>query len=218
MLSRSYGEGNHEKLTRAFLFVSKISLLFAMLVCLLTILLGKAFVARWMGTAYEDAYLPMAILALAVFLDVSQNPSIGLLYATFKNRYYTYMNAAEGILNLVFSLILVRHYGIVGVALGTLIAAILTRIFVQPWMVCKVTGVDFRLYLARTLRAFSAGALATLVVLFPGWWLARPNYPMLIAAAAFITIFFGGITFPLALESAERNLLRNALGARIRRQ
>ena len=218
MLSRSYGEGNHQKLTRAFLFVSKISLLFAMLVCLLTILLGRAFVARWMGADYSDAYLPMAILALAVFLDVSQNPSIGLLYATFKNRYYTYMNAAEGVLNLIFSLMLVRHYGIVGVALGTLIAALLTRIFVQPWMVCKVTAIDFQLYLARTIRALGAGLLATLVVLVPGWWLARPSYAMLVADALLVTVFFGGITFLLALETSERDLLCNALGARIRRQ
>ena len=81
------------------------------------------------------------VLSLAVLLDVGQNPSISLLYATFKHRFYTYMNCAEGAINLVISLLLARPLGILGVALGTLIGAFIVRVW--PSLIGFAKSVDF---------------------------------------------------------------------------
>lgn len=211
MLSRAYGKGDHAQLERAFLFVSKISVLFALLVCTLTILFGQSFVLRWMGRSYADAYLPMVLLALAVFLDVSQNPSIGLLYATFNHRYYALINVIEGVINLVASLLLVQRYGIAGVAMGTLIGAILIRIFVQPIVVCRVTKIDSGSYLSQTLRTLVVGLVAVCAAALAGHWAVREAYSFLISGVLCSVAVFFLCSYCMAFSDAERASLRAVL-------
>jgi O-antigen/teichoic acid export membrane protein len=164
-----------------------------------------------MGVSYEDAYLPLVALSLAVFLDVCQKPSIDLLYATFKHRFYTYMNWAEGALNLVFSLALARPLGILGVALGTLIGAFLVRVVVQPWWVCKVSGIDYGQYM-RFLSGnlFRCGFLTAGAIAISAWGL-RPSYPRLAGSGACAALLYLAASWFVVFSAREREYLLAAI-------
>lgn len=207
VMSRSYGAGDRVRLERVFRLATKVSICISIFIGFAAIAFGKPFILRWMGTIYEDAYSPMVVLSLAVLLDVGQCPSIGLLYATFNHRFYTYINLGEGIINLIVSIALAKPFGIVGVALGTLIAALLVRTVVQPWWVCKAVGlryVDYMRFLG--WNVVRCGFLATIAIAVSAWGL-KPSYPLLIGAAVFATGVYAAGSFLFVFDRREREQL-----------
>lgn len=190
VMSRLHGAADRRGLERTFLFATKLSMLISVFLCLALVAWGKPFIARWMGAKYEDAYWPLVVLTVAVFLDVSQTASISLLYSTLKHRFYTYINFAEGIINLGVSLVLVHRYGILGVALGTLMAAFLVRVVAQPIWVCRVADIRYLEYVRFTGVTFlRCTALMTGCVALAMWGL-KPNYGLLLGSAACSTIIY----------------------------
>ena len=214
VLSRHHGAGDRAQIEEVFLFGTKLSCCISAFICFALIGWGKPFIARWMGPKYLDAYWPLVILALSVLVDVCQRSSIDLLYATFNHRFYTYLNWAEGILNLAFSLALARPLGIIGVALGTLIAALLIRIIVQPWWVCKVSKLHYLNYMR-----FWGGTLLqcifwTGIAIAVSAWGLRPSYPLLISSAILASILYAGGSWLFVLNPSERTKLLAAMSNR----
>lgn len=217
VLSRLHGTGDRAGLEKVLFFGTKIACCVSVFICIALIGWGKPFIARWMGPSYEDAYWPLVVLSLAVLLDVSQKPSIDLLYATFNHRFYTYTNWAEGILNLVFSLALARKYGILGVAMGTLIGAVLIRVILQPWWVCRVMKLQYAGYMrflaTNVLYSTCLMGGATALV----WWGLRPSYPMLVLSAVCATVVYAVGSWLLVFNQRERQLFVTAITNRERR-
>jgi O-antigen/teichoic acid export membrane protein len=208
ILSRLHGQQDHENLEKVYLFATKISTWFSVLICGGLIAWGKPFITRWMGAPYTDAYWPLVILTLAIFLDVCQSPSIVLLNSTFKHRSYAYINLTEGVINLVASLLLAGPLGIVGVALGTLIGAFIIRVIVQPWWTCKASGIPFAYY-AKFLggSVLRCGILIGVAIAASSWGF-RPDYRFLGASAvATFTIYAIGSWWFVFNASERRRIL-----------
>jgi len=218
VLSRLHGADDQNGLRKVFFFATKLSLCISVFIAFGLIFWGKPFINRWMGTKYEDAYWPMVVLSIAVLLDVGQTPSITLLYATFKHRFYTYVNLAEGVINLVFSLALARPLGILGVALGTLIGALIVRVLVQPWWVCRAAGLNYGLYMkflgSNLLRCVSlmGGAIAASA------WGLRPGYPYLIGSTICAAMVYGAGCWLIVFNALERGQLVAAVTKRTQKQ
>lgn len=208
VLSRLHGQGDRQKLQNVFSFATKISICVSVLICFGLIAWGKPFITRWMGAAYNDAYVPLILLSLAVFLDVCQSPSVVLLNSTFNHRAYAYMNLTEGLINLIASLLLARPLGIVGVALGTLIGAFFIRVIVQPWQTCKASGIPFAAYLkllGGTLIRSGILIGASIVVTF---WGLKPNYAYIASSALVATaLYLAGSIWVLFSEAERKQLL-----------
>jgi O-antigen/teichoic acid export membrane protein len=218
VMSRMHGASDRAGLERVLFFATKVSLCASAFICCAVIGWGRPFIARWMGVNYEDAYLPTVLLALAVFLDVSQGPSVCLLYATFRHRFYTCINIAEGVVNLVCSLLLVRSYGIVGVAAGTLMGAILMRVILQPIVVCRVSGLRYGHYVrffSGNLLRFGAFMGLAILLLHPA---IRSSYPWLAASALCATCLYAAGSWFLGFNRSERQHFRDALVARAHRR
>jgi O-antigen/teichoic acid export membrane protein len=211
VLSRLHGRGDQSRVEEVFFSGTKLSCCISVFICLGFIGWGKSFIARWMGVGYEDGYLPLVALSLAILLDVCQKPSIDLLNATFKNRIYVWINWAEGILNLAFSLVLARPLGIFGVALGTLIAAFLVRIVLQPRWVCKATGLYYPGYMrfvGKNLLLCSCLAGAAIAV---SAWGLRSNYLWLVSSAICATVIYSAGSWVVIFDRRERAVMLGAL-------
>ena len=79
-----------------------------------------------------------------------------------------YKSVAGALLNLVISIVLARQYGTIGVFLGTLLSALLTSFWVEPWILYRHSlGVPVRLYFYRyfayTVITGAAGYLTHLL-------------------------------------------------------
>jgi len=207
LLSRLYGQGDRQKLQNVFSFATKISTCISVLICFGVIAWGKPFIIRWMGPAYTDAYLPLILLSLAVFLDVCQSPSIVLLNSTFHHRSYAVMNLAEGLINLLASLLLARPLGIAGVALGTLIGAFFIRVLVQPWQTCKASGIALGAYMKVLGGALARSAILIGPSIVLAAWGLKPNYPYLVASAGFAASVYLAASLWVVFSQAERKQL-----------
>jgi len=69
------------------------------------------------------------------------------MYAVDKHYYYAIAIMIEAAANFSLSIILVFRYGILGVALGTLIPMLIIRVCVMPIYVTRIAGLNLREYL-----------------------------------------------------------------------
>jgi O-antigen/teichoic acid export membrane protein len=172
---------------------------------------GKAFILRWMGPAYLDAYPPLVVLTLATTFALWQAPAVDLLYAIARHRTYVLINTLEGILNLLLSLWLVRHYGILGVALGTLGTMALMRLVVEPIWTCRLSAVPYGAYMRTAGSAVGAAVLAATLAWLSCSWAIAPNYWQLAGSATAALCFYAVLILFLVFSRADRRRVWSAL-------
>lgn len=221
LLSQLHGANDAARIKRTFFLATKISVCIASFICFGLIAWGRPMILRWMGLHYMDAYGPLVVLALAMVVDLWQLPSVNFLYATFKHRFYAFSTLTEGLLNLGISLILVHRYGILGVALGTLVAAVIVRIVVQPWWMCRVSDISYSKYMRFLVgNILRCTCLIGISIPFIFWGL-KPDYRYIFSSALCATVMYAIGSWLVVFGPDERNLFwsatirrRDTLGAK----
>ena len=96
---------------RDLLIVStKLALTIGLPLCVGLIFLSRQFVTLWMGEAYASSALFVAILTIPQFTSMSQYSSTLILVGMAKHRTLAYIALAEGVANLILSVILVQKW------------------------------------------------------------------------------------------------------------
>ncbi len=187
VFSKFEGERNFDKLREKFLFVSKLNVIFSIFLGGALLVYGKAFITRWMGSDYTDSYYVLVILMAGLIFGTTQTTSASLIFSLSKHKPYSIMHLCEGLANLTLSLILVKRYGIYGVALGTTIPVIIFYIFVVPVYATRVIDLPFTRYAAYIVPPLLIGGATHLAC-----WLFLRNYILASYSRLFI---LGSITF-----------------------
>ncbi len=149
IFSQYEGQGDYDSIREKFIFLTKISIYFSITIGGLLIVLGKAFILKWVGMGYVQSYTILLILLIPTLFDTILIPGGGLLYGLSKHRYYMFSNIGEGVLNLFLSILLVKNFGIYGVALGTAIPMMITKIFIQPIYTCRIIQLSIKDFYCR---------------------------------------------------------------------
>lgn len=158
--------------------------------------LGEPFLARWLNDGYRgEAAAVLLVMALGVAAPIASHPLVQVLYGINRLKPLALVVLAEGLLNLALSVALVRPLGIVGVALGTAVPAVLVHAVLLPGLVAKDWGLSWaRLTLATWALPLAAG-LATWGALTAlsdrragyGWW-ALVGYALLAVALQVLAV------------------------------
>jgi O-antigen/teichoic acid export membrane protein len=184
--SHLLGSNDRQQIKRVFLFGTKVSVFIATIVASLLAIYGRPFIRAWMGSDYLDAFWPLLLLTSAIFMDVSQLPSVSYLYGVYRHKFLAYATLVEGIANSVLSIYLARRYGIMGVAMGTAIPMIIMKLFVQPAYVCRHVGLNLQEYYVGILGRTSV--FTCLSVIVPAFFLFNAvSQPGLLMIAALVT-------------------------------
>jgi O-antigen/teichoic acid export membrane protein len=215
VFSRMHGANDHAGIRRTFFFANKIAFCISSFITFGLIAWGKPFIARWMGPKYLDAYPVLVVMALSYHLNVFQGPMVGLLYAVSKHKFYAYLNLAEGSINLILSLVLVRHFGMIGVALGTLIPMLVTKLWIQPLYVCHVAGIEFLEYLRKSVRTLGLISVSLVIPTILTIKLVRPDYKILILIGFVSAICYALPIWWLVLTEGESRILREGIIPRL---
>jgi len=157
VFSKFEGQKDHAQLREKFLFVSKLTAILSVFLGGSIALYGRAFILRWMGTPYLDAFAVLAILLFGLFFHTLLEPSVTLLYGLSKHRFYAIAAATEGVCNLILSIILVRRFGLIGVALGTTIPLVINSVFIIPLYTNRVLGLATSTYARAIVPAIAFG-------------------------------------------------------------
>ena len=105
---------------------AKAAMLIGLPVCIGFIVLGRRFITLWMGPEYAgQAGSVLAVLATGHLVGLPYYTISGVLYGLGRHRVVAWSRVFEGVMNLALSVILVQRYGVVGVAIGTIVPHII---------------------------------------------------------------------------------------------
>lgn len=132
--------GNQKSLMIAFAMLTKISTAISIYIGGVLIIFGKPFLDRWIGPSAKEAYPVLVILSVAFVLALAQYPMGNLMKGISRHGILLACNIIEALANLVLSLVMVQHYGILGVAIGTAVPMIISKLLLQPYLFCKLVA------------------------------------------------------------------------------
>ncbi|MBX7187493.1 MAG: polysaccharide biosynthesis C-terminal domain-containing protein [Vicinamibacteria bacterium] len=169
---------------------------------------GSSLLRLWLGPEFEAAALPMRILVLSMVLTVPQMVVFGLL--TYSDRHHLPARASvvAALVNLALSLLLVRPFGLSGVALGTLGATAIVDVVYVLRSGTSAFGLSFP-ELARRALLPTWTPLVLLSAFLAVWFQAAPPRNLVdFALKTGIGMSLGALLLGrLALEPEERALI-----------
>jgi O-antigen/teichoic acid export membrane protein len=212
IFSQYESRGDYESIREKFIFTTKITGPLSIMIGGLIIVLGKAFIERWMGPSYLSAYKLLVILTVPLTIALMQGPSVQLLYGISKHRFFAISNTIEGIVNLILSVILVKKYGLVGVALGTAIPMMIIKLFVQPIFTCRAIKLSIRVYYFKILLPILFKGIICFLPILAFSRFIMPNYLNLLILSSLILLGLGCVYFIFGFNRFEKIYFKSAIG------
>ncbi len=200
-----------------FVRVSRITLYPLLAVLLGFIIFGHDFIRLWAGEGYDAAYW-VAVLELVPFtVDVAQN--IGLTILQVMNRYgfRAKMYFVAAIINIGLTIALANRMGIVGAAVASGVAMIVSSGFVLNWHYQSKVGMDMFGWWRSVLREI-APMIALCVIVYLAW---KPfegcGWVVLVAGIFCWAVAFTFVSYLLCANEYEKGLVMGVVRKVFRR-
>jgi O-antigen/teichoic acid export membrane protein len=192
-----------ERLRRLLLEGTRLSVATVVPMAVGLILLATPLVRAWIGPKMLESAPVIQILAVVVALRVGNATGTTLLKGAGRVKYLAAVNVATGLANLLLSALLVKPFGLVGVAIGTLVPVAVSTIFVLFPAACRrvnlplTTALRFAVWPALWPAAVVAVALQGVKLLSTGTLIA------VMGEAAFAAALYFAL-FALAIGRRDR--------------
>jgi len=207
------GEKSNSKL---YVIGAKYSMLLCTPVIIVLLLNGDRFIALWMGESYATTSgNVLKVLLVAYLFSLSQLIAHGILKGISKHKALAYILCVEAVINLFLSLYLARDYGIIGVALGTVIPMVIVNLFILPYYTCSVLKIDFfRYFITKQVPPILSFVL--FLALF--YWLniTIDNYLTLITYSILVAGSYYLYAYFVHLEKVHRDLIYHQARKRLK--
>jgi O-antigen/teichoic acid export membrane protein len=201
MSSQSHATGDLGALRKIFVAGNRACALVIFPIAAMLAALGKSAIEAWVGQRYvERSYPVLLILLVPSTLMLAQSASGRILYGMAKHKTWGWIVLAEGVANLILSILLVRPYGIVGDALGTAIPLTCSMLFFLPGHLCRLLGIRLWTYVTEAFL-LPLGLCIPLVasLLWMRHWFVPHNYIQLL-----VQLFIGSAVYGAGLVWAIR--------------
>lgn len=162
MLSRMIGQGRMKDAYKTYRQMFQLSTGLSLVVVLAIWAGNKSFVEWWVGAEnYGGNWLSLAF-ALNLLANMWTHANRTILLADIKARQANVTFIFEAVLNLVLSIIMTLQLGIVGTALSTVLANLLTSFLILPFWVARMFDVPYRAFFIEQYTPIVRGALLML--------------------------------------------------------
>lgn len=112
---------------------SRVTLAIALPIIATFLIRGDQFIGLWMGAQYaHTSGQILLVLAIPLPFVYANRTAVSIAFGTERHKKPAMLFAAEGVANLVLSMLLVRRLGILGVAIGTLIPSLISQLIIFP--------------------------------------------------------------------------------------
>jgi O-antigen/teichoic acid export membrane protein len=172
LMSALEGRGELPEMRDLFLRSTRWTALLSLFLSVLLAANGEALLRHWLGPKFLVSYPLLIALLVGQVAELSQYPSNVVLLARSKHRAQGYWTLVEGFVNLCLSIYWGRKYGLIGIALGTTVPMLVTKMIVQPWYALRTLEVGAGAYIRKSLvRPAIVG-----VVFGAQWVMFRPMW------------------------------------------
>jgi O-antigen/teichoic acid export membrane protein len=148
MSSHFHATGDYAQLRKIFISGNRACALVMFPMMVVLVVMGKSVIEAWVGPRYVSSYVVLLVLLIPSVLWESQSTSTRILFGMSSHKTLAYVVLAEGVINLILSIALVRSLGIVGDAIGTGLPLLLTALFFLPRHMCRQLDIPVRTFVA----------------------------------------------------------------------
>jgi len=207
--SQLAAEKNSKATIDFYINASKWTIALILPISILAVIFGPAFISLWLGKEYgENSQLILLLLAIFTMLPFLDPVMERYLTAINKHAILAKLYPISALINLVASILLVNKFGIVGVALGSIIPLC---ILVPVYLVysCKQLEITLYHYIKNVLVPL---LVPNLVLVFLSFLMTNiysfESYLSLIFVGLGLIIFYGGALWYLTLNRREKKVLK----------
>ena len=129
--SRLEAKGDFQGIRALCMTGTKYVLMVALPILATFILTGDEFILLWIGEGFEASYVPLILLSIAWGFSFLHTPTNQILLGISRHKTVAWLVLVQAVATLTLSLVLVRSYGIIGVALGLLIPSVVIHLIIQ---------------------------------------------------------------------------------------
>jgi O-antigen/teichoic acid export membrane protein len=216
-LSKAYSAGDMGTFKK--LLSRNIRLGMALMITLASILavFGDRVISLWIGAGNFVGFPVLWTLLVMLTLEVHHAIHAVSIMAA---GHLVFLKVAiiSGVIKIALSLLLSSYFGLWGVALGTMIAQLLTNNWYAPFISFKVLAISFKEY-ARTIYAPLALLLAVILlvnIVMRQLFDRLPDFGAVFAASVVSAIISAVITYSLVISSSERDaIMKKAIAWRM---
>ncbi len=214
-VSEHAAKGDLEALKSIWRFGNKAIMCLVAPVALVFLMWGGHVLTLWLDAGHGTRGMPIMVwLALAF---VAQVAGRGIARPIFEGlgelSTPARITIIEGVVNLILSVVLVRVWGLPGVAFATFAPAAVTGLVVMPWFVCKRLGTSYLKHMGNTF-------LRTLPPLIPCVGVLKLaeryglHHGLLTTAATCITVLVVYVFFAwwITFKAEDRRIIKVRLG------
>ena len=200
MASQYDASGDREGLRRVFVAGNRACACVTFPLSAILIMLGKLIIEVWVGGKYLSCYAILVVLVVPKTLLLAQSGSTRILLGLGRQRLLALVTLLDGAANLILSIVFLRYWGILGVALGTAIPLTCTSVVFLPQHLCGILKVPLGRFL-REAYLLPLGLTVPMVgaLLLSRLWFHPSNYRGLVSQVALAAIVYGGGWVSIAL-------------------
>jgi O-antigen/teichoic acid export membrane protein len=212
-----HGRSDREGLRTLLLRMTKYSAAIGLPLAIALGLCAGPLLRLWMGPAFVDARVVVLCLSISLGATIFNHAGFSVLIGIRRLAPVVWLySAPQAMLNLVLSLWLVQPLGIVGVALGTTIPAVL---FEYPFLryLLGQLEVSWRQFISAVVWPTVVPALGAAVPLMLAYAIAGPESYALLAAAGVYGVGYVMLFWGMSLGTEERRGLLDLLKRPLRR-
>ena len=217
-LTETYSAGRLEETNRLFFTSSRAASMFSMTMISAVVCFGRPFLHNWVGPDYVTGDWTMRSDLVLIILALAQAPRMALvsshtlIYASGDLRRLMWIYVGEAALKLVLSLSLAPHFGLVGIAAGTLAAVLLVQVGLIPGYVARRFDVPVRAWLMQCIAPAAAGAAVVAAASLGAIaWREPLDWVTFFAETAAVGALTLGVWYRFGLTGDQRARLANAL-------
>lgn len=176
------------------------------------LLTGPDFIQLWMHRNFTESGTLLQLLTLPYFLTVPSMVFTYYLYATNRHGLNARILSAEACANVVLSVTLAQSMGLKGIALGTLVPAVMCRGVLLPIFACKCSPLSLSEFVRTALlsclplTAVQAGSLYLLQS-----YIGSSHWTGFLVCNAAVLLFYCAGIWVFYLGDQEKSYLRRRL-------
>ena len=196
MSTQSQAEGDLEGLRKILIVGNRACAYIIFPMTAFFTVLGKSVIEAWVGPKYVAASYPILLVLLyPTTLMLAQSASGRILWGMARHRTWAWVVLAEGVSNVILSVILVQRFGIMGDAIGTAIPLTCSMIFFLPGHLCRLLRIKLGTYLygAFVFPLVLCIPLVTVLLLMQRWFIPHGLKQLLLQATIAALVYGVGL-------------------------
>ena len=209
-------QNKKDEMRSVYIMASRYVVAFLLPLCVGASVVGGPFIGVWIGEEYlESADLIILLLVIYTSLPFINPFSTRYLTATGEHGILAKLYPIAAAVNLGASIILVQYWGVVGVAVGSVIPVF----FVVPYVMkrcCNLIGISVVRYIKEVIIPVTVPTLCMFIAVF----LMRKYWPLTSYFKIIMAVGVGGFVYSvlfimIGMNTNERSWLKTKLKARL---